>query len=206
MASKALSKRPGELPPPHPELPLQSPLLFTLRKGETLVRHHLLGLDPIFFGTTGSNRFDDPSCNYGVLYAAADAHGAFIESCSISASAPAVTGTYLDQRALAHLELTEDLVFIDLFETGGLRRIGADSRLFAGEHAVAQLWSAALRGHPSKPAGIRYPARHDHMRAAYGIFSRSPSSFKVSSIGSLMLPSNRALLNDILATYDVALV
>ncbi len=54
------------------------------------------GRDPLFFGTTGQNRFDDPLCptaeSYGVLYAAADMEGAFIESCPISARAPAVTG------------------------------------------------------------------------------------------------------------------
>ena len=104
------------------------------------------------------------------------------------------------------LEVTRDLSFVDLFTTGGLTRIGADSRLFAGSHTIAKRWSAALRTHPSKPDGIRYPARHDHARAAYAIFSRPPSTFVVRSLGSLMATANRSLLNDILTLYNVDLI
>jgi|SRR5271163_850849 len=205
-----MTDKPGNLDPPHPELPTQTPLIFDLRIGDILYRHHQRERDPIYFGTTGKNRFDDPACPaasaFGALYAAEDPHGAFIESCEISASAPAVSGTYLSDREMAKLEVTEDLRFIDLFTTGGLRRIGVDSRLFAGSHNIAKLWSAALRGHPCKPDGIRYPARHDQTRAAYAIFSRPPSTFTVSSMGSLMDHTNRALLNDILALYNVDLI
>jgi len=205
-----MTDRPGDLDPPHPELPTQTPLIFNLTMGGVLYRHHQRSCNPIYFGTTGKNRFDDPDCpaghSFGVLYAAEDAHGAFIESCEILARAPVVSGAYLDARAMAQLEVTEDLRFIDLFSTGGLRRIGADSRLFAGSHKIAQQWSAALRSLPCNPDGIRYPARHDHARAAYAIFSRPHSTFTVSSLGSLMAPANRALLNDILTLYNVDLI
>jgi RES domain len=107
---------------------------------------------------------------------------------------------------MAKLELTEDLHFIDLFSTGGLTRIGADGRLFTGSYKIAQHWSAALRAHPSKPDGIRYPSRHDHARVAYAIYSRPASTFKVISLGSLMALPNRALLNDILKVYRVELL
>jgi hypothetical protein len=205
-----MTDTPGDLDPPHPELPTQPPLIFGLKMGDVLYRHHQIVLDPIYFGTTGKNRFDDPDCpaghSFGVLYAAQDAHGAFIESCVISARAPAVSGAYLDARAMALLEMTEGLRFVDLFTTGGLTRIGADGRLFTGSHMIAKQWSAALRSHPCNPDGIRYPARHDHTRAAYAIFSRPLSTFEVSSLGSLMAPANRSLLNDILALYNVDLI
>ena len=143
-----MTDKPGDLDPPHPELPTQTPLIFDLKMGDVLYRHHQIALDPIYFGTTGKNRFDDPDCpaghSLGVLYAAEDEHGAFIESCEISARAPAVSGAYLDARALARLEVTEDLRFVDLFTTGDLTRIGADSRLFAGSHTIAKQWSAVL--------------------------------------------------------------
>jgi hypothetical protein len=38
---------------------------------------------------------------------------AFIESCGIPARAPAVSGAYLDARAMGILEVTGDLRFID---------------------------------------------------------------------------------------------
>ena len=205
-----MTDRPGDHPPPHPELSTQTPLIFTLKMGDVLYRHHQSALDPMYFGISGANRFDDPDCPaghaFGVLYTAEDAHGSFIESCGTTTGVPAVSGDYLDARAMALLELTQDLRFIDLFATGGLTRVGADSRLFAGSHMIAKQWSAAFRLHPCKPDGIRYPARHDHTGAACAIFSRPVSTFKVSSLGSLMASANRALLNDILTLYNVDLI
>jgi hypothetical protein len=107
---------------------------------------------------------------------------------------------------MASLKLTESLQFIDLFATGGLTRIGADGRLFTGRYDIAQQWSAALRAHPCKPDGIRYPSRHDHTRVAYAIFSRPASTFKIKVLGSLMAPANRSLLNEILTIYNVDLI
>ena len=107
---------------------------------------------------------------------------------------------------MATIELTEDLRFIDLVTTGGLTRIGTDGRLFTGSYKVAQHWSRALRAHPSKPDGISYPSRHDPTRVAYAIYSRPASLFKVGTMGSLMAPFNKTLLNDILALYRVELL
>jgi hypothetical protein len=201
---------PGDHPLPHPELHSQSPLIFALSAGWVLFRQHQIVHDPIFFGTTGAYRFDDPDCpagaTFGVLYAGEDPHCCFIESCGPTTGVPAVSGAYLDARAIARLELTEDLGFIDLASSGGLTRIGADARLVTGSYRVAQRWSVALRVHPSKPDGIRYPSRHDPTRVAYAIFSRPRSTFSVSTMGSLMTPSNRPLLNRILHDYRVDLL
>ena len=205
-----MTDQPGDHPLPHPELISQNPLIFTVKAGDVLYRHHPVAKDPIYFGTSGANRFDDHDCPrshaFGVLYAGEDPQCCFIESCGPTTGVPAVSGAYLDARAMATLELTEDLRFIDLYSTGGLTRIGADGRLFTGSYKIAQKWSAALRGHSSKPAGIRYPSRHDHTRAAYAIYSRPATSFKVGSLGSLMAPANRSLLNDILTLYKVGLL
>ena len=205
-----MTDRPGDHPLPHPELVRQTPLIFTAKAGDVFYRHHRAEKDPIYFGTSGANRFDDPDCPrshaFGVLYAGEDPQCCFIESCGPTTGVPAVSGAYLDARAIATLELTEDLRFIDLYSAGGLTRIGADGRLFTGSYKIAQQWSAALRAHPSKPAGIRYPSRHDHTRVAYAIYSRHASSFKAGSLGSLMSPANRTLLNDILTLYKVDLL
>lgn len=49
------------------------PKIFDLKMGDVLYRHHQIALDPIYFGATGMNRFDDPECptghSFGVLYA-----------------------------------------------------------------------------------------------------------------------------------------
>ena len=141
-------------------LPTQNPLLFTLHKGEILYRHHQSVHDPIFFGTTGNYRFDDPDCPapgaFGVLYAGADPSVVvFWESCGSTTGIPAVSGAFLDARQIARMELTEELRLSTSFEPGGLTSISADGRLVTGSYKVAQQWSAALKKHPAKPDRIR---------------------------------------------------
>jgi hypothetical protein len=205
-----MTDMPGEHPLPHPELQVQIPLIFKLKVGDVLYRHHQSAYDPIYFGMSGNYRFDDPDCptraSFGVLYAGEDPHCCFIESCGSTTGVPAVSGAYLDAREIARIELTEELRFVDLASSGGLTHVGADARLVTGSYKVAQRWSAALRLHPSKPDGIRYPARHDPTRVAYAIFTRPRSSFKVSSLGSLTASSNRALLSQLLSDYKVDLI
>ena len=49
-------------------------------------------------------------------------------------------------------------------------------------------------------------ARHDPTRIAYAIFTRSPTAFKVSSMGPLTAYANKALLNQLLRDYNVDLI
>jgi hypothetical protein len=91
-------------------------------------------------------------------------------------------------------------------EPGGLTRIGADGRLFTGSYKIAQRWSAALKKHPTKPDGMRYRSRHAPERIAYAIYSRSPATFAVSSMGSFTDPANERLFRTILKTYKFALI
>ncbi len=205
-----MTDMPGDHPPPHPELHGQQPLVLTRKAGDVLYRHHQSVHDPIYFGTSGAYRFDDPNCpassSFGVLYVGEDPHCCFIESCGSTTGVPAVSGAYLEAREIARLELTQDLRFIDLASSGGLTHVGADGRLVTGSYKIAQLWSAALKDHSCKPDGIRYTSRHDPTRIAYAIYARSPSTFKVSSLGSLMSSANRTLLNQLLNDYQVDLI
>jgi hypothetical protein len=187
----------------------QEPVIFTIHEGEMIYRHHRKIHNPIFFGQTGDYRFDDPdgsSGSFGVLYAGADPECCLLESCGTTTGVPAVSGAYLDARAIARMELTEDLRFIDLVEPGGLTSIGADNRLTTGSYKIAQLWSAALRKHPSKPDGIRYRSRHAPERVAYAIYTRPPDTFSVTSMGSFTDPANEDLFKRILKTYKFAFI
>jgi hypothetical protein len=201
---------PGDHPPPHAELTAQHPLIFTAPAGGVLYRHHRKNHDPIYFGKKGDYRFDDPDCPapwcFGVLYAGADPECCLLESCGMTTGVPAVSGAYLDARAIARMELTGALRFIDLVDDAGLASIGADGRLATGSYKVAQQWSAALKGHPCKPDGIRYRSRHAPERIACAISERPPGSFSVASMGSFTDPSNEALFKLILQTYNFALI
>jgi len=112
----------------------------------------------------------------------------------------------LEQRYLSYLAVLQPLILIDLVNSGGLARIGADSRLFSGFHAIAQRWSAALRAHPTKPSGILYPARHDAARRACCLFDLPAAAFAVNTAGSLIDSPHHILLGRILNTYDFGLI
>jgi hypothetical protein len=75
-----------------------------------------------------------------------------------------------------------------------------------GSHAVAQRWSAALRNHPTKPAGILYWARHDPTKLAFAIFECPSNGFQTTSRGSLRDPRNVKLLGEILDHYEFGLI
>jgi len=110
---------------------------------KTLFRSHNTHHHPVFYGKTGSFRFDAPDGSHGVLYAGADAYSAFAESL-IKTDNLVITTTELKSKALAELRAKRPLRLIDITPSGALVRMGADSRLFSGERTVAQLWSKAL--------------------------------------------------------------
>ena len=177
-----------------------------LNAGQWLARIHTLGKHPVFFGKTGGNRFDSPDKSYGVLYVGFDEHCAFIETFGQLTGTRLVTRKALESRPLAYLTPKTSLPLVDLLSTGGLARVGADGRLLTGSHAIAQRWSAALREHPTRPAGILYPARHDLARRACALFDLPTDSFEVEETGSLLDPNNKSLLAEILETYQFGLV
>lgn len=163
-------------PGPHPEPPrdFHSRTLPIIAHGGSLFRTHLRGDDPLYFGRTGRNRFDDPQGGYGVLYAARDPFGAFIETFGQQTGARTVGVGELRMRCLTEFYPSAPLSLVDLCSEGCLARIGADSRLFAGSRAVARQWSRAIYEHPDRLRvhGILYPARHDHTRSAVALFDR----------------------------------
>ncbi len=192
---------PGEHPAPPADLASRSPLTFTVPAGTTLFRLHDRSKGPLFFGRSGRNRFDAPAGSFGVLYVAVDEHCAFIETFGQATGIRIVTRAELEQRSLSELKVMHPFTLIDLARSGGLARIGADGRLLTGSHAVAQPWSAALRQHPVKPAGLLYPARHDVARYACALFDMSASMFQLTDTGSLAEPQHAVLLGKILDVY-----
>jgi hypothetical protein len=129
----------------------------------------------LHYGRSGRSRFDDPLGEYGVLYTARDAYGAFIETFGQITGVRTVSSATLKSYCLSELYPPRSLILVDLFASGCLARLGADSRLFAGERSIAQTWSRAIYEHPVIRAdGILYPARHNHERQAAAIFDRAP--------------------------------
>ena len=116
---------PGPLPPAdlaQRELPIE-----TAPAGTRLFRLHRSDLGPLFFGTTGQNRFDDPSGRYGVCYLATTLEGAFAETCLRAVGARFVAYSFLEGRSCSEIEVTAPLRLVSVHGPG-LARIGATGR------------------------------------------------------------------------------
>jgi hypothetical protein len=193
---------------PHPAPPTDfgATRLHTTRRTRAWYRVHQLSRAPLFFGKGGSNRFDAPAGEFGVLYVGADAHCAFIETFGHTTGVRSVTMGELSVRGIAVITSARPLRLLDL--TGkGLARIGADARLASGDdYGLSQRWSKAIHEHPSQPDGILYRARHDPNRLSAAIFERVGPELTAVPAGSFLFPGNVALLGRILDDYRFGLI
>ena|SRR2546427_8998482 len=192
----------GPLPLPPASLKDQDLPLVTYRT--TLFRIHRKDRDPAFWGKTGYNRFDAPAAEFGVLYAANDEYGAFIETCGDTLERN-ITKSYLAERGWARVEPVRDLRLVDL-SGPGLAQVGADERLCSGEHDIAQQWSLALWRHPAAIDGLHYRTRHDPSRMSVALFDRAASAVAVLRDGGLLDDRHEVLLAGILETYQFSLL
>ena len=192
---------PHLLPHPEPHRIAGLPLPIVSLQ-QTWIRIHKRVHGPLHFGTTASQRFDDPRQRYGVLYVAAEARGAFAET-FIRGSHRFLTLAFLEERAISKILFPDPLRLVDL--TGnGLARLGADSRLTAGgDYAIAQRWSLAFHEHPDQPDGIWYCSRIDPSCRSAAIFGDRAVSARATSysLGSLTEPRHRALLGRLADLY-----
>lgn len=195
------------LPEPHPEPPPElnlRPLPLHEAPGPW-IRSHELRHAPLYFGTTGANRFDAPARQYGTLYVAGDFHGAFIETFGRRLGMKRLTRARVGTRNFAEISQVRPLQLVDLTRPG-LSRIGADSRLASGSYDLSQRWALAFYEHPDQPDGILYRSRHDPARLCAAIFDRAEDALTATSLGSLADAHNVALLADLLDTYEYSLI
>lgn len=192
--------------PPHPFPPsnLVDRSLPTSTFTGPLYRLHPTNLGPIFFGRTGSHRFDAPAGQFGVLYAGTDLDCAFIETFGNEKRYRVVAESDLRRRMLSQLTPTRALRLVDL--TGpGLVQIGADARLVSGSRGISQRWALALEQHPDVPDGILYPARNDPSCWSVALFDRAEGLLSATTVGSLLDPATIGELARILEKYTFGL-
>jgi hypothetical protein len=191
-------------PPPPTDIANRKVVLLEFQS--SLFRTHGIDRNPIFFGRLG-NRFDGPDRSYKVLYAGRDAYCAFIETLASAAGTRVITTTELKAKALAEMKPARALRLIDLTQSGTLVRIGADARLFSGDHAVSQLWSQALHDHPIGADGLLYPSRLDPERHGIALFEDRAPRLKELTRQSWYAPGpQRHLLAEIFEHYGFELI
>ena len=197
------SSRPGAHPAPPADLCDLQPAI--VGNAGPWIRIHRTTHSPLYFGRSGDSRFGAPAGEYGVLYVGSDAHCAFIETFGQSTGDNTVTTTALAERSLSRIEANRPLRLVDL--TGsGLARIGADERLCAGDHRIAQRWALALWQHPAAPDGLLYRARHDPSRYCVAIFDRAEPAIRTVLLGGMLAAEQISLVGNILDTFGFGLV
>ncbi|SPF54808.1 RES domain protein [Candidatus Sulfopaludibacter sp. SbA4] len=167
-------------------------------------RSHSTRHGAIYFGRNRAYRFDAPDGEYGVLYAGADRHVAFIESFQIAGIHPAVAESKLKEHSLSRIRIHGSVRLVNLAESGALTRIGGDARIFTASYSISQRWSRAIQTHPEQPDGILYRPRHDPARLAAAFFDAIAHEVTAETLGGWL--DQRTALAEVLDTYGVALV
>lgn len=189
----------GAHPPPPGDLGARS--LPLVRAEGPWWRVHRAELGPIHFGRERLSRFDAARQEFGVLYMAASPAGAFVESVGWYTGARIMSAHKLRSRRLCQIWANGPLTLVDL--TGpGLAVLGADARLCAGAHGVAQRWSSAMHRHPGRPDGVLYRARHDPSELCVALYERAGNRILAGDRGGLADEALSPLIDALLIRYE----
>ncbi|MGE0719820.1 MAG: RES family NAD+ phosphorylase, partial [Alphaproteobacteria bacterium] len=198
-ASTALPDGP---PAPPADLARRRLPIERLDPGARLFRIHRAELAALHFGTSATNRFDDPAGVFGVCYAARSPEGAFAETCLRAVGEQFVTRGFLAARRLCEIAVVGTLRLAALHGPG-LAPLGATAAIAAGDYRTAQCWSAAIHAHPAEVDGIAYRANHDNGELSAALFDRCRSSLQAGASADLL--ADPARLAQLLDRYAVGL-
>jgi RES domain. len=136
-------------------------------------RAHREALGPILFGPRNplGNRYDDPACVFGTLYAGEMLEVAFVESMLRNPNLHLVSLAEIAARRWTAIQASRDLRLVD-FCGPGLSAVGTTGGVNTGSYRVSQAWAAALHGHPDAPDGILYLSRHNPPLRCVAVFDR----------------------------------
>lgn len=136
-------------------------------------RVHREALGPIHFGPRNppGNRYDDPACVFGTLYAGETLEIAFVETMLRNPKLRLISLAEVAARRWTAIQASRDLRLVD-FRGPGLSAVGTTGGVNTGGYRVSQAWAAALHRHPGAPDGILYLSRHNPSLRCVAIFDR----------------------------------
>lgn len=146
---------------------------------------------PLYFGRDGTNRYDDPKRNYGVLYLGRDLPTALMESVFhkhqwLTDTKHSITLKEIESRLVRAVGVLKDLRLADLTAPGvmascfGLNLEQLASRDYTHTQDVSAQVHAML-GEDDEPLfdGILYPSRNNYPAASIALFQRVEEKVKV---------------------------
>jgi len=206
-AVKKTKKSGGLLPPPD----FSTKILPIKIVNGIFYRMHKTSDPPMAYSWAKIHRFNAPNSEYGVLYIGKTIGCTFVEVYGkyINKDGGSVTKSELAKNEISRIALNKKFKIVDL--TGpGLMQIGADSQVPSTMNYknVSQKWGLAIWKHPKKVDGIMWLARHDPSEISLAFFDRSKiiDHTNITSVGSLMHPSNRDILRDLIVKYKIKLL
>lgn len=180
---------------------------------KTLFRIHLSAYGPVFYGTSGNCRLDDPKREFGVLYAADTLVVALAETViRETAALPAPGGVIgvpkrlLAMRSVSMLKAKENLRLANLTGTSLFALGGNAAELQSNDYADSQPWSAATYYRSESPNdGILYQSRYINTNTAVAIFDRGGQRVALEAEDTIPL-LNHPDLDAALDGLNVALI
>ena len=166
----------------------------------------------IYFDRSVKGRFDSDKAGCGILYAAQNERGAFIETMGRNLGIRTVSEVALKQRNLFAFATARPLIIVDIWGVN-LTKLGVlkdtaphmDARISSGSYRVCRAWAKAIYKHPQQVDGICYYSRHDDTEICCGLFERTATILTEVNLGNL-IDSNPKLLAGILRHYDYSLI
>jgi hypothetical protein len=189
-------------PPPPADLDTRTLPVVELSVDEQLVRAYKLKNTPEFYDRTSRSRFAAPDGEFGVMYAARRAHGAFAET--LLRVPGLVQVSDLQARGFAFFRLLRALRLAQLCGRG-LAPLGATAEVTStADYGLSQRWALALWAHHDHVDGIAYMSRHDNHEWCYALFDRAAPKLGLARRQAMI--DNLALMADILKHYRVSLI
>ena len=198
MAAPSSGSPPPSLGSARRELPVE-----TIPAGTRLARIHHAEFDPLYFGSTEYNRFDDQGKRFGVCYLSKTIEGSFAETFVRAVSSRGPSPKFVQERSFSEIVTTAQLRLSSLHGPG-LARVGATSAVASGPYDVARKWSRAIHDHPAVPDGIAYRSKHDDDEICIALFDRARERVAVAGVPQPMM-MDFARLAELFARYGLAL-
>lgn len=162
--------------------------------------------DPLYFGKTASNRWDDPLQNFGVCYVGESFDAAAVETLLHSERSQIVLASQIETRSLAFFFPSRSLRLVDLTEARTLRALQIDDGFCKGPSENCQQLSKALYDSSWDIDGIRYASRLAPKLCAVALYDRCQDAIEVFNAGMLTERKFTAILANWVKSMGVKIV
>ena len=182
----------------------------TLPVASEVVRIHLNTNGPVWFGPAPGlapkYRFDAPSGEYRVCYAAQRLEGAFVESILHGCAKTTILArAFVEERSYCHLKVGRDLRLAKLYDDGLLFHCTDAAISACDDYAEPRRVALALFTEAATPLdGIAYRSRHNNGELCFALFSRVDPSDLPEAGSPSRFDMNQAIVDQLALKYGMA--